>query len=454
MNKSASLDLTTGSIPRLLVRFSIPFLIANLLQSVYSLVDMVIVGQLMGSIGLAGVSTASTVTSLFTTIGTGLSMGGQIILAQFQGAGDKQGQKETIGTMFTSMLIMSVVIPVVCFLAGHPLLALMNTPEEAYTETWNYFIVCACGTIFIFGYNAVCAVLRGMGDSTRPMIFVGIASVVNIVLDILFVGPLNWGAGGAAAATALSQGVSFACSLVYLLNRKEGFVFDFKPASFRIIGKRLKMILKVGVPLALQFSVLMISMMFVMSIVNGFGVTAAAAYGVGGKISGFATIPVYAFSSAASTMVGQNIGAGNIDRAKSTIHWTVGMLLVIEGIIFLLTQLFPGPMVRLFNNDPGVVEIGIQYLRIMAFTYIAHCLLDGFGAVANGVGYSMLALISVAFDGVVLRVGLSYLFAIVLDMGITGVFIGGAIAPFGAGAICAIYFFSGRWKKRSLVEKA
>lgn len=453
MTKSANLDLTTGSIPKLLIRFSIPFLIANLLQSVYSLVDMVIVGQLMGSIGLAGVSNASTVTSLFTTIGTGLSMGGQIILAQFQGAGDKQGQKETIGTMFTSMLIMSILIPIVCFLVGDPILRLMNTPEEAYTETWNYFIVCACGTIFIFGYNAVCAVLRGMGDSTRPMIFVGIASVVNIVLDLIFVGPLQWGAGGAAAATALSQGVSFVCSLVYLIRRKEGFVFDFKLASFKVVGSRLKMILKVGVPLALQFSVLMISMMFVMSIVNGFGVTAAAAYGVGGKISGFATIPVYAFSSAASTMVGQNIGAGNIDRARSSVNWTVGMLLLIEGVIFIITQLIPGPLVRLFNSDPEVVEIGILYLRIMSFTYIAHCFLDGYTSIANGVGYSMLALISVAFDGVFLRVGLSYLFAIVLDMGINGVFIGGAIAPFGAGIICAYYFFSGRWKKRSLVEQ-
>ncbi len=452
MNKSATLDLTSGSIPKLLLRFSVPFLIANLLQSVYSLVDMVVVGQLMGSIGLSGVSTASTITSLFTTLGTGLSMGGQIILAQYQGAGDRDGQKETIGTMFTSMFIMSIIIPIVCIFVADPLLGLMNTPAEAYTEARNYFIVCSIGTICIFGYNAVCAVLRGMGDSTRPMIFVGIASVVNIVLDIIFVGPLDWGAGGAAAATALSQGVSFACSLVYLLRRKEGFVFDFALKSFKIVGKRLKMILKVGVPLALQFSVLMISMMFVTSIVNGFGVTASAAYGVGGKITSFATIPIYAFSSAASTMVGQNVGAGNIDRARSTVNWTVGMLLIIEGVLFVITQLIPGQLVSLFNSDPGVIEIGILYLRFMSFTYIAHCLLDGYGSIANGVGYSMLALISVAFDGVVLRVGLSYLFAIVLDMGIIGVFLGGAIAPFGAGVICAYYFFSGRWKKRSLVK--
>lgn len=453
MKKNSVLDLTQGSIPKLLLSFSLPFLLSNLMQQVYSLVDMLIVGNIVGSVGLSGVSTASTVTSLFTTIGTGLSMGGQIILAQYQGAGDRKGQKETIGTMFTTMGIIGLLVPFICLLVGKPLLNLLNTPAESYDSAWAYLIVCSLGTLFIFGYNAVCAILRGMGDSKSPMIFVGIASLVNIVLDLLFVGPCGWGAGGAAAATAVSQGVSFAWALWFLIKKQENFVFDFKLKSFKIVGERLKMIIKVGLPLALQFSVLMISMMFVMSIVNRYGVAAGAAYGVGGKINGFATIPVYAFSSAASTMVGQNIGAGNQKRAGSTVQWCVVMLLIIETVILAIMQLFPRQLISIFNTDPEVIEIGVQYIRIMSFTCIAHCFLDGYTAIANGVGFSMLALVSVAFDGIFLRVTLSYLFAIVLNWGITGVFWGSMIAPFGAALICAGYYYSGKWKSRSLIKK-
>jgi Na+-driven multidrug efflux pump len=285
------------------------------------------------------------------------------------------------------------------------------------------------------------------------MYFVGVSTVTNILLDLLFVGVMDKGAGGAAAATIIAQGVSFLAALTYLYRHRESFVFDFHKESFRIVGARLKTMLKVGVPFALQFSMLMISMLFVVALVNGYGVSASAGYGVGGKVDNFATLPVYAFSSAASTMVGQNIGAKQYDRARSVVHWCVLLTFLCELVVFALVQGFAAQIVSIFNGEPEVVEVGVQYLRLMAFAYLAHCALDGYQSMANGVGFSMLSFICCTVDGLIVRIPLAWLLGSVLGMGIQGVFLGCMIAPFSAALISAIYFYSGVWKKQSLIHQ-
>lgn len=447
-----SRDLLTGSVPRQLLAFSMPFLAANILQSVYTVVDMIIVGQFVGPEGLSGVSVGSQITSLFTSTGIGLAMGGQMMLAQFKGAGDSKAQEESIGTMLTFMLLLGVCLSIPCVLLANPLLRLLNTPAESMQDAYWYFLICSIGIVFIFGYNSVCSVLRGLGDSRRPMYFVAISAVTNILLDLILVGALHMGAGGAAAATILAQALSFVIAFVYLYLHREGFVFDFRPSSFRIVGVRLKTMLKVGIPFALQFSMLMISMLFVVALVNGYGVSASAGYGVGGKVDNFATLPVYAFASAAATMVGQNIGAKKPERARSVVHWCVFMSFVCEAIIFILVQLFAEPIICIFNNDPQVVEVGVQYLRIMTFAYLAHCLLDGYQSMANGVGFSMLSFICCTVDGLIVRIPLAILFGTVLGMGLKGVFLGCMLAPFSAGLISMVYFYSGIWRKQGLVK--
>lgn len=446
-------NLLHGSVPRQLLAFSLPFLGANVLQSVYSVVDMIIVGQFVGSAGLSGVSVGSQITSLFTSVGWGLTMGGQMMLAQYKGAGDEKAQKESIGTMMTFMLLLGICLTIPCLIFAKPLLGLLNTPQESMKDAYWYFIICSLGIVFIFGYNAVCSVLRGLGDSKRPMYFVAVASVTNIVLDLLFVGGFHWGAGGAAAATILSQAISFISAYIYLYLKKENFVFDFKPKSFRIVGQRLRTMLKVGIPFALQFSMLMISMLFVVALINGYGVSASAGYGVGGKVDNFATLPVYAFASAAATMAGQNIGARQPERAKSVIHWCVLMSFLCEIVIFVLVQLFASQIISIFNSEPEVIAVGVKYLRFMAFGYLAHCALDGYQSMANAVGFSMLAFISCTIDGLVVRIPLAILFGSVLNMGLNGVFLACVCAPFVAGLICTVYFYSGIWRKQSLVKE-
>ncbi len=447
-------DLLHGSVPKQLIAFSLPFLAANVLQSVYAVVDMIIVGQFVGSAGLSGVSVGSQIASLFTSTGTGLAMGGQMMLAQFKGAGDENAQKESIGTMLSFMALLGVILTIPCVALAHPLLNVLNTPAESYQDAYWYFIISAIGIVFIFGYNSICAVLRGLGDSKRPMYFVAVAAVTNIVLDLLFVGVFQQGAGGAAAATVIAQGLSFLLALIYLYRHRDSFVFDFHRQSFRIVSERLKTMLKVGIPFALQFSMLMISMLFVVALVNDFGVTASAGYGVGGKVDNFATLPVYAFSSAASTMVGQNIGARQPQRAKSVVHWCVLMALFCELIIFALVQLFAAQIVSIFNSEPEVITVGVEYLRYMAFAYIAHCFLDGYQSMANGVGFSMLSFVCCTVDGLIVRIPCAWLFSSILGMGIQGIFWGCMIAPFSAGLISAVYFYSGVWRKQGLIKRS
>ena len=452
MSNSKTMDLLHGSVPKALLSFSWPILLANLMQTLYSMVDMAIVGHLVGSVGLSAVSNSSQVTMLFTTIGIGLVMGGQMMIAQFKGAGEHEALQETIGTSLTFMLILAVIFTVPSILLINPILRLLNLPQECMADAHAYLVICLAGTIFIYGYNGVCTILRGLGDSTRPMIFVAISSVTNIILDLIFVGPLGWGTAGAAAATIISQALSFAIAAVYLYRNRVGFDFDFKLKRFRIVVKRLKGLLKIGVPFAVQFSAINISVMFVMSLVNSYGVAASAAYGACSKIDNFCTMPMFSLGSAASTVIGQNIGARQQDRAKSVVHWGVAMGLGCAVVIVAIVQLIPGTLVRIFNTDPDVVEIGKLYLHIVSISYFGHALLGCYEAMANGIGFTLLTLLCSLFDSVCLRISLAYLFAIGLGMGISGVFLGAMIAPFGAALVSGIYFYSGKWRNRAVLQ--
>lgn len=449
MSHSQTMDLTRGSVPRLLARFAWPFLLANLMQSLYNVVDMIVVGQFVGSAGLAAVNTSGLVTQLFFSIGAGLASGAQVMIAQYKGADDRAALTETIGTTLSAMAILSVVLTVLAAAFAGPMLRLVNMPAESFDQGKAYLVICALGCFFIFGYNSICSILRGMGDSRSPMVFVAVATVVNIVLDLLFVAVIPLGPAGAALATVIAQAVAFAFSVVYLYRRRETFAFDFHRESFRIVSARLKTVVKIGVPFVVQFSFINISVLFVVSLVNSYGVAASAAYGVGTRVDNFALLPTNALSAAGATMVGQNIGADKRGRAGKTVWWTLAMGLAIELVLMALLQLFPGAVISIFDQDPAVIAIGTTYLRYLTLSYVAHACMAGFFSMTNGSGFSSLTMVACLFDGLVLRISLAYLFSVVLELGLPGIFLGATIAPFGAAAISGAYFFSGRWKTRA-----
>lgn len=223
-------NLTVGNVPRELIRFALPLFGANLLQSFYSIVDMLVVGRIVGKVGLAAISNASIISFLINSICIGVAMGGTVLVAQYKGAGDEQGQKETMGTLFSLSFIGAILLTIVGLLLYAPLFSFLHVPAQVMRDACGYMRIICIGTIFVFGYNAVCSLMKGFGDSKSPLFFVAVATFVNIILDLILVGPMGMGTKGAAYATIFSQGVSLIISVMYL--KRDEFIFDFKLKRF------------------------------------------------------------------------------------------------------------------------------------------------------------------------------------------------------------------------------
>lgn len=446
-------DYTTGSIPKNLWRFAVPFMLSNALQVVYSLVDMIVVGQYVGSFGLSGVTVGSSIVMFMTMIGMGFSNGGQIYIAQLIGAGRKKELNSAIGTLFTLVIGMSLVLTVVGLLVGHPVLRLVKTPVESYDYAWDYYLVCTIGNVFTFGYNMFSAILRGMGDSKRPFVFVVIASVINLVLDIIFIGPLGMGTFGAALATIIGQAFAFIYALIYLYRRKEAFGFDFKLKSFAIKKKAASHLCKLGIPLAIQSGAINVSMIFVNSLVNPISVYASATFGTGVKIDDVVNRITYGLSMAGSSMVGQNVAAGKQERASAVIRWIWIYGFIFYAIFTVIMLCAPEFVFSIFTDDPEVINLAPIFVSAVVWSFPGMLLMRGTNALMNGIGNSFLNLIFGLLDGVVLRISLSYLFGIVMDMGLYGFFLGYGLAAYGTSIPGTIYYLSGKWKNFRMLKK-
>ena len=454
MEKNNSLihDLTEGSVTRLLLIFSFPLLCSNLLQTVYNMVDMVVIGQFVGSVGLSAVSIGGDVLNFLTFLVMGFSNAGQVLLSQYIGAGNGERIKGTIGTMFTLILASAVVLSIICGLCLDLLLTAMNTPEECLEYAEQYSLTCIMGLVFIYGYNLVSAILRGMGDSKHPFMFIAVATVVNIVLDLLFVAGFHMGPFGAALATVIGQGVSFIWAIIYLYRHKEAFGFDFKLQSFQPDGEVLPKLIKLGLPMCLQSAAIHISMLFVNSSINSYGVVASAVTGIGNKLGSITSVVTNALSTAGSSMVGQTIGAEKYHCIPKIIGVSMLIDLTFAAVLSFVTICFPNAIFGLFNSDPEVLELAMSYIPVAVLLYIGFALRSPFFALINGSGNAKLNLIVGLLDGVICRVGLAMLMGFVLGMGIMGFWLGNAFAGYVPFIIGGIYFLTGAWKTRKLIQ--
>ena len=306
MAKSLTKDFTRGSVAKQLLFFTLPFMASNALQVLYSTIDMIIVGEYVGTAGLSAVSQSSQIMNFATMICFGFSNAGQILVSQAIGAGKKKELNSIIGTLFSLISILAVILSGIILLSRFWIMDVMNIPTEAYDYAMDYLIICGAGLVFTAGYNMVAAVLRGMGDSKRPFLFIGIASAVNLALDYLFTGLWGWEVAGAAWATIIGQAVSFLFSLFYLYRRREGFGFDFKPKSFRISGRYTKMIASLGTPMAIQSGCINLSMLFVNSMIDDVSVVASATFGVGIRIDDIVNKISQGIHYAAMPMISKN----------------------------------------------------------------------------------------------------------------------------------------------------
>ena len=451
--KRLSRDFTRGSIPKHLLWFTLPFMASNALQVFYSTIDMIIVGEYVGTPGLSAVSQSSQILNFATMVCMGFSNAGQVLISQALGAGKRKEMNRIIGTLFGLIMLLALVLTGVALLLREQIMDAMKMPIQSRDYAMDYLIICGGGLIFTAGYNMVSAVLRGMGDSKRPFLFIGIASVINLALDFLFTGLWGWEVAGAAWATIIGQAVSFLFSLVYLFLRRKAFGLDFSRENFRISGHYTKMIATLGTPMAIQSGCINLSMLFVNSMVNDISVVASATFGVGVRIDDIVNKISQGIQYAAMPIISQNVAANQPKRAVQTVRWAwlfSGVLTVVFMTAYLL---FGKQLFMAFSDDPLVHDMSATFVYAILWMFPALAVMRGSGAFIQGIGNAKLGMVLALLDGVVLRIGLSWLFGIALDLGFFGFVLGYGLAPYGYAIPSLIYFLSGIWKKRRILAE-
>jgi putative MATE family efflux protein len=448
--------LTQGGVAKNLIRFSLPFLAANLLLAMYNLADMVVVGNFNGPIGASAVGVGGQITFLVINIISGLAIGGTVVIAQTLGAKQDEFLPKILGTIFSQYALAAAAFTVLMFILNPVILSILTPDRAVYDEALKYVNICTAGNIFIFGYNAVSAVLRGMGDSKHPLMFVGIAAAVNVVLDIIFVGPFKMGAAGAALATIVAQALSFILSVIFL--KKRNFIFDFRPKSFKIDKIISKRILKIGLPASIQGALTTISFM-VLTFVAGrvAEVAGTTAISVVGRFNSVAILPALAFQMSVSSIAGQNFGAKKTDRAFKTMLIAIGLTLGISLLTYAAANIFPEQIVKLFiGSDTGglskeeaqrCLDESVIYLKHMSLDYLVVALVFNIGGLAMAAGHTWFSLFTGVVSSLAFRVPAAILLGITYDMGMAGLGYAAPIASAGALIFGIIYLALGVWKK-------
>lgn len=364
-------NLTTGSVFKNLVFFSLPYLLSYFLQSLYGTADLFIIGQFNSTDSITGVSIGSQVMHMITVMIVGLAMGATVTIGRSVGAQDSKAASRYIGNTVSLFLIGSVALTAVLILLVKPIVSVMSTPVEAVDSTTAYLTICFIGIPFITAYNIISSIFRGLGDSKSPMYFIAIACVCNIALDCLFIGALGMGAAGAALGTTLSQTVSVIVSLAVMRKSKTDIKLTKDDFKFRrsVIGN----ILRIGFPISLQDGFIQISFIVITIIANRRGLNDAAAVGIVERIIGFLFLLPSSMLSAVSALGAQNMGAGKPKRAKLTLRYAILIVVAVGSAVVALVELTAPQLIALFDNSPDVVRLGTQYLR----SYVTDCVFAG-----------------------------------------------------------------------------
>jgi len=437
-------DLTVGNVALKTIGFAVPIIITNLLQALYNIADMAIVGHFIGSAGMSAVNIGGQVTMIILVFCQGVSNGGGILVSNLFGAKKKELIPKVVGTMLSFFFLIALFFIVLVLALGVPILKGLDTPPEAFAGTKTYLFICIAGTIFIYFYNVLAAVLRGIGESFRPMIFVAITVALNIGLDALFVGPMHMGVAGAALATIISQFISMCMAIWYV--RKLG-LFDFKLPSFKIDKDFLKVMLKIGIPQGLQFALTNISFLLIMGFINPYGVAASAATGAVTKIGTFAVLPAQALMTALITMTAQNIPVKQYQRILKSMFVSMGISLLFTGFIFLLAHLIPEAMLGIFTTDPEVIAIGSEYLKILTISYMIESLMFCLYGIITGGGHTYYVFGCAILSAFIIRFTFSWIFSTYTSLGLMGIGWAYVLAPACSGLAALIFILTGKWKK-------
>lgn len=364
-------NLTTGSVFKTIVSFSLPFLLSYFLQTLYGLADLFFIGRFDPVASTTAVSIGSQVMHMVTVVVVGLAMGSTVKIGRAIGAGQKKEASIAIGNTLTLFMSLAILFTIVLIFLVDPIVSIMQTPNDAISGATDYLRICFVGIPFITAYNIISSIFRGLGDSKSPMYFILVACIVNIVLDILFIGGFSMGPAGAALATTLAQTISVLVSLLIIRKKQTGI--SLHKEHFRPDRSVMGALLKVGVPVALQDGFIQIAFLVVTVIANMRGLNDAAAVGIVEKLIGMIFLFPSSMLSTVSALSAQNLGAGKVDRAKKTLHYAIFLCIGYGILAVILMQTAAEPFVGLFTDDSTVIVMGSQYMH----GYIWDCILAG-----------------------------------------------------------------------------
>ena len=437
-------DLIHGDLWQAMLRFSVPLIASNLLQAVYNIVDMIIVGRFAGSAGLSAVSIGGQATMVALCIVMGIANAASVLASQLVGA-QRQGELPSLlRTMNRVFALFALTLTLLAWVFTRPLLLALHTPPESYAQAVWYLRICMAGTVFVYLYNLMTGVLRGVGDAKTPLLLVIVSSVVNLLLDLLLVGAFHWGAAGAAAATAFSQ--MLCCLLIFPLARRRHAFLAEAPGALRFDREKLALLLKIGLPQSVQFTLTELSFLLIAGVVNLFGVYASAAAGAVARLGSFAVLASKAMMGAIITVTGQNIGAQQPRRALRGMGIGILYAMPISVIFFVLSLVRPEFMLGIFTTEPPVIAAGVPYLKALALSFVLESVMFCMMGLLTGAGHTMVTLSCALVSAFVVRYSLARLFSITLGMGFVGVGWAYPFAPAASLIICTAFILSGRWK--------
>ena len=385
--KSKGNLMTEGKIWKNILYFSIPLILGNLLQQLYNTADSIIVGNFVGSEALAAVGSSTSLIYLLIAFSQGAAVGAGVVVAQFIGAKDNKSTYDAVHTAFFIATVLGIVLTVGGVIFSPTILRLMNTPDDVIKDSVTYLRLYSCGLIFNVLYNMAAGILNAAGNSKRSLIYLAYASVTNIVLDLILIGVLKMGVAGAAIATDISQVVSCMLAMKFLMNISENYRVNIRQISFN--KKMAKRVIKIGLPTGIQNMVISFSNILVQASINGFGSLAMAGFGAYMKIDGFNILPVMSFSMAVTTFVGQNYGAGKIDRVKKGMWTTIGMGMIYTIVTGILLLLFSTEIMRLFTGDTEVIAYGKRAMLFFCPFYFTLSILQSLAGTVRGTGKSV-----------------------------------------------------------------
>ena len=442
--RKGNTDLTEGKVWKVIVRFAVPLLVGNLLQQFYNITDSIIVGQFLGKEALAAVSASFFIYYFIISLVIGVGSGTTVVISQLFGAKQYQKVQLAFSSFFIFMLVGGIILSIAGIIFAEPVFRLTNTPEEVIPQAVAYFRIYIGGTFLFVTFNSIISILRGVGESVRPMLFILITTVLNIAFDLLFILVFKWGIEGAARATVVSQGIGMCIALTYVNNthpllsiKKQDMLFDWK---------LFKESLKIGLPTSVQQCAIALGLIALLGIVNSFGTNTLTAYGAAGKIDTIITQAVLTLSGALAAFCGQNIGAGRLDRVKKGVQFTMYTNIALGLLTFAAVYLFGNEMMRIFTKDIDVVAIGKEYLLIIGGFFIVHGALNVYNGALRGAGDTLFPMITSLVCLWLIRIPLAYYLSSWL--GRNGIWWAIGISITIGLIVTFVYYKIGFWKRR------